>query len=465
MFNTRREFFWGYTAQFLNVGIGIIFLPIIMHYLSTEDVGLWFVFLTLAILAQLFEMGLSTTLSRNISYVYAGAQSLSTSGLNKSDNGSLNLKLLVNLIGAARWMFRRISFLAALFLLLGGSLYLASVIPNFKDRPELYIGWLFFVVGNIYTLYYGYLNSILQGRGDITQTNKVVILSRSIYMVTGGILVVAGFRLLGLGIACFLASIGSRWLVRKYVYSLPHQNLNNLEINQEEVKKIVKTLWFNSSRLGIVAIGTFLIWRGNILIASSFLGLKEAASYGLAIQVLFLLYAIVNVPINMSIPKINSFFLQGKVDIVYKIFSSNLALSLALYILISICIYFFGDFILFKLGSSTQLPEKHILLYMMVVFFLETNHSICASLLMSSNQVPFDKSIVVSGIFIFIGSFIFAPILGILGMVMSQNLTQMVYNNWKWPFEVSKIFKVSYIVILKDGLYFLIKRSAKDNPQ
>src|SRR6266567_8101153 len=72
---SRRDIYWGYAAQLLNVGAGLILLPVVVRYFSPEDVGLWFVFITLAGLAQLLEFGFQPTLARNTAYVYAGARS------------------------------------------------------------------------------------------------------------------------------------------------------------------------------------------------------------------------------------------------------------------------------------------------------------------------------------------------------------------------------------------------------
>ena len=53
---TRGDVLWGYIAQVLNIGAGLILLPILLRNLSPEDVGLWFVFISLAALAQLLEL-------------------------------------------------------------------------------------------------------------------------------------------------------------------------------------------------------------------------------------------------------------------------------------------------------------------------------------------------------------------------------------------------------------------------
>jgi hypothetical protein len=100
---------WGYLAQALNLGGGLLLLPISARFLSPEDLGLWFVFSALAGLAQLLELGFQPTFARNAAYVYAGAQQLVKTGLpERSDNDdpAVNLGLLSGLLAAARTVYR-----------------------------------------------------------------------------------------------------------------------------------------------------------------------------------------------------------------------------------------------------------------------------------------------------------------------------------------------------------------------
>jgi hypothetical protein len=100
---SRRDLYWGYAAQALNIGLGLIMLPAIVRHMATAEVGLWFVFITLISFAQLLELGFQPTISRNVAYIYAGAQKLSAVGLQENGNGVLNVVLLANLVEAARF--------------------------------------------------------------------------------------------------------------------------------------------------------------------------------------------------------------------------------------------------------------------------------------------------------------------------------------------------------------------------
>lgn len=56
-----------------------------------------------------------------------------------------------------------------------------------------------------------------------------------------------------------------------------------------------------------------------------------------------------------------------------------------------------GDWALQIIGSNTPLMTKLLLLIAIIVSFLESNHSIAASILLTKNEVPFFKASLISG--------------------------------------------------------------------
>ena len=454
----KRDIYWGYAAQILNIGFGLIMLPVIVHYMSSVEVGLWFVFMTLISLAQLLEFGFLPTLSRNFAYVYAGAQKLSAFGLEENGDGKLNTQLLADLIASARFIYRWIALLACLVLIAGGSFYISTVLPKEQNILVVYGGWFFFVIGNVINFYYGYLNSLLQGRGDVTEANKVIIASKCIQVLIGLVLVLAGYGLLGLGIASLVSTVVSRVIAKHFVYSGCRPEMDNLVVSDHGVKDITKIVWHNASRFGVVLLGVFLIWRANILIASSFLGLADAASYGLAIQLFSLINTIATVPFNLALPKLNTMRAQGKKGKLYQSFSVLLFLALIVYLVSALSVIFFGNYFLSAIGSSIKLPNDFILSIMAIVFLLEINHGTCANFITTGNQIPFVKAAIFTGIGIVVASIFLTPTFGIVGLVISQGLVQVAYNNWKWPMEVGKIFNVNYSQIIWGG-FLLFKKN------
>ena len=433
---TKRDLIWGYSASALNIGAGLILLPIVLRYLPPEDVGLWFVFITLASLAQLLEMGFQPTLARNVAYVTAGAPALHKVGLGdaSSTNGEIDQALLDTLVASARRIYQGVAVLAALLLLFGGTFYVSTLLTPDQNRTTSLIAWVIFASGYIVTFYYGYINGLLQGRGDVTQANKVIVITRSTLILLGGSSVVVGYGMLGLGFAAMLSAIVGRAVAYRYLYySYKESNLKKTSEQINVQKEIIKTLWHNASRLGAVQVGAFLIQRGNILIASSMLGLVTAASYGMTVTILMTLSGIASVISQLQVPHMSALQAKGDKRSLSSIYGGILVLSWGAFILGMIVLLAFGSDLLVWIGSETRLLPEPLLLVLGVVLLLEMNHSLAATYLTTTNHIPFLRAALVSGICISTLSLISVQSLGALGLVLSQGIVQLAYNNWKWP--------------------------------
>ena len=88
---------------------------------------------------------------------------------------------------------------------------------------------------------------------------------------------------------------------------------------------------------------------------------------------------------------------------------------------------------------------------------LEGNHSNFATIIATSNKVPFVTAGLAAGFLIAILTFISLRYtsLGLTGVVLVQGLIQLAYNNWKWPLYVLNDLNVS----LKDFLNIGIKEA------
>jgi O-antigen/teichoic acid export membrane protein len=452
----RRDIVWGYCAQVLNIAGGMILLPVLVRCLSPQELGLWFVFLALASITQLLDFGILPTLSRNSAYIYAGAQELHKTGLNTEINieGHLNVKLLADLLATARRIYRWVSLIAAAILLFCGTAYIHSLTPKGSSSVSILAGWFMFATGYIINFYYSYYNAFLQGRGDITQSNKVVTTSRSILIIVGGLLVLSGWGLIGLGVASLVSCVFSRILAHHYFYSNSREETLILKKKKGNPQRLASTLKTNTWRLGLVYLGSFLIIRANQLIASSFLGLSIAASYGLTMQIALTLSGVACTLSNIQLPSINALQIRNHRDKLIRVFGSALISAWVIYCTGSLPLILFGDAILSAIGSRTELLPTPMLVVFLAIGVLEMNHSIFATYLTSLNQIPFVYSALLSGLVIMGSSLILVNVtdLGLWSLIISQGAVQSVYNNWKWPYEALKHLRCNLIDLLKGGI-------------
>ena len=452
---SMRDVNWGVLAQGLNIASGLILLPVVLIYLSVEEVGLWFVFSSLTGLAFLLELGLQPSIARYVAYIYAGAQKLQKVGISSDENNkSINFNLLGDVFLSAKKIYFRITILVLIFLLGLGSLYITSLVTSSLSLMTVLLAWMMFSIGFIANFYFGYYIAFLQGRGEITIANKIIVTNRLLMISFGSLFLILGYGLIGLGLASLLSTVLSRFLLH-YMFWKDNtpEALYLKRINMIYDKNTSGVLWHNSVKLGWVYVGAFLITRMNVLIASSFLGLTIAASYGLTMQILIMLSTLASTLFTLKLPSMNAAQAIGKSEKILMSFGQSLTLSWLFYFLAAAFIVMFGNDVLKYFGSNALLLENNLLIAFSVIMFLEMNHSLCASFLTTFNEVSFVASALVSGFLIVTLSMIFVYVLefGIWGLILSQGFVQLAYNNWKWPKAAAEKIQVSFLSLLYIG--------------
>ena len=77
---SRADVIWNYVGTIVSMSSGFILLPLLLAFLTPDELGLWYVFLAISNLTQLFEWGFEPTFARNIVYVLSGARKLTPEG-------------------------------------------------------------------------------------------------------------------------------------------------------------------------------------------------------------------------------------------------------------------------------------------------------------------------------------------------------------------------------------------------
>jgi O-antigen/teichoic acid export membrane protein len=428
---SNSELLWAYSAQFLNVGSGIILIPIAIMFLSTEDLGLWYLFIAISSLAQLLEFGFQPTISRMTSYIYSGANELVAEGLPKKGS-SISYQLLFDLIQASKLLYGYISVFAAVVLFILGTFYLNTFDAFGEDQ---YYSWLLFAFSIIVNLYFTYMNGLMTGRGSQLELYKYMAISKFVMVIIAIPFLISGFGLYSMALSMIISTAVNRFLIYKSFYDVSRDDMLIVSGIEKINCRYIYIVWLSAWKLGLTSVGAFLILRANQFIASSFLGLKVAASYGLTVQIFSILTTVSSMYFNLNMPKMTALQSEGSKKELKSIFNRSVLYTNLLFFLASVFVVLFGSQILDLLSVNTSILPTTIIIVMIIMYQLEVNHTVNATYLTTYNKVPFMYSALVSGIMITIISLLMVSQtkLGIFGIVLSQLLVQLAYNNWYWP--------------------------------
>lgn len=451
---TKKDLLWSYGSQIFQMASGVFLLPIILRKLPSEELAIWYIFLSITALVNLLDLGLQPTIMRNVSYLFSGAKILLAEGtsLEKND-GQVDYGLVKNLINTIKKLYLKIGILVTFLLVVFGSSYIYSIVKLLPNKENIMIAWVMYIISASFNFYFYYYTPLLLGRGQITESNKTIVFSKLLGMLLSIIGLLLGYGLLAVAMSNLLSSFLNRILSHNFFYDNElKEELKNTKINKSiNMNKVLRK---NSIKLGVVSIGAFCITKANTLIASKYLNLSVVASYGLTLQIIGLLVSISSVHFRTMIPKFNMLRVSKNTEKLKKEFSIAMIISYTIYTLGSITILLLGNYILLFLKSNTLLLPKEILIIILVMLFLEMNHSNFATLITTKNEVPFVAPAIISGFFIIVFSLISITYfeLGLIGIILSEGVVQLLYNNWKWPIVVLKDLNITIFEYVYIGL-------------
>ena len=290
----RKDVVWNFVATSMRIASGLIVLPLVLHLLPTQEVGLWNIFITIGSLATLLDFGFSNSFSRNITYIFGGAKLLKKKGYEVIDNEdkSIDYGLLKSVIAAMR---RYYGILAAIFLILffvASPFYLTNILQKYTgNKTEVWISWLIYGVLVAYQLYTFYYSAILTGRGYIRKLNQIIIIGQTCRIVFSAVFLLLGFGLISLVIGQFVSDIINRSLCYFSFYD-PEIRQNLKSAIQISVREIMEIMTPNAVKIGFTTIGSFLIGKSIIIIAPLYLTLADIASYGTTKQMIELIMSL-----------------------------------------------------------------------------------------------------------------------------------------------------------------------------
>lgn len=467
---SKRDYIWSFIAYFLKFGINLFVFPLVLSILDTAEYGLWVTFSSVTIIVNLFDFGFSSTLLRNVTYVWGGSKELRPEGYdhslstNKRDDRLFLLtvrtcKRIYLIIGA-------IAFVAAASL---GTLYIVYVVRDMY-KAEYIIAWLISVVSITLNLYSGYWSVLLKGVGAIKQSQKANIAGYLMQLIVSYIGLLHGFGLIALSIASVICGIVIRFL--SYHYFTHYEDIREVikskyKFEKNEIKDTFGTIWYNAKKAGISSISTVLMTQSTTMLCSAFLGVETTGAYGICLQILGTLTAVSQIFYQTSIPELTQLRQYNQLEKCKKRLSISLCVAWGMFLIGTIACVLLGDFLLDLIHSQTQL---NLPMFLIVAYysFGEMNYSIYASFISLENRLPFVPSVVITAVITVALSLVsvYLPF-GIWGLLLIRCIVESAYIFWKWATVVHLEMSLNPLKIIQIGLSeikaLLLKGRKRDN--
>ncbi len=424
---------WSWIFNGIRLVSGIVLLPLVLRELSTADLGMYYVLLSLVALAPIIDFGFGPTVGRFVSYAMGGAETLQAQGVGMPATSSEpNYPLLWQLLQATRILYRYLSLVIFVVLGLWGTYLVELRISETSSTLITRLAWAVTLASTVLDIYWNWWTTYLVGLNEVRVVSRIGVLAMSVKFVVAAALLLSGAGLMSIPIASLLSSALQRGLARRECLA----RLKGHPLPAEfDVKKQLRILWPNSWRLGVLFVSSYLTLNANTAICLAAFGLAANARYGLSIQVMSIAIGMASVWTLTKWPLIAQYQARHEHAALRAILQPRVWLQTLTFLLLAGAVVLLGPVLLQHFGSGKQLLPLPWMLLLALYMFFEMQFSLWTTLIASENRLPHLWVTLATNIFSLMLSLslvYFSP-LGLGALVLGPLLPGLVFNYWYWP--------------------------------
>lgn len=452
---SKKDVIWNYAGVIASLGSNLLMLPIVLYFLTGAQVGLWYVFQSMASLSTMFDFGFTPTFSRNVAYCWSGTDKLKAEDVSYSCGDKVNYHLLKQIIYTCKYIYLLISLVVLIGFSSVGTVYVFHVSSALSGYGHK-ISWGIWCIALFLNLYYGYFASLLKGVGAVAESNKGMVFARLAQFVSLIILLIAGTGLIGVSISYLIYGVVLREIYRYY---FNHYNdigdklkKTNYKPDKRDIWDLFKIIWHNAWKEGAVSLANYFCNQMGTIVSSLYLSLEETGIYSMGVQLASAMVTFAYAMYTSYQPSIQSAISNKDDETVRKNFSYTVFVYIVI-VIIGTAVLISAGPVLIRIVKPEMNIGRTVLLGVTVYQFILKFRNCYTSYLSNSNRIIYFKAFMVFAVVCVGLEFLLCGVfnMGMWGLVAAQIISQLVYNFWHWPLVVHKELKMSFIDLIKLG--------------
>lgn len=418
---------WLAIAIFLRLGSGILLLPLILRYVPEDQLGLWYVFLSLGNAAVIIDLGFSKTAIRSVAALWAGAGQLTAQGVALADKAMPNYGGVRDLLAAMRMLYLVMALVVALYLIFADHFLIPWNAEGGLTPDSPRFAWYVYAAGQVVTSYTRWQVPVLAGIGKMRLSQQYVAASTMIYLGTATFLLVSGYELLGIAIGQIVQIALGRMLFAHALKRFVPVSLTRVSLST--AFSIVSTIWPNTWRHGCMILSGTLVASTNTLIVANQFGLEQASRFGLSQQLFGLVEQLAGILVAAKIADLTALQVRGELGAMRKMVLPRVSASWLLFCGGAFVIILAVPSVLHLLDSKTSLLTPDALQLLAAERFFQFSQNQHVRLIVATNRIPFLMGYIVSMLLVPPLAWFGASYAGITGLIAANLIVQWLYNN------------------------------------
>ncbi|MGH7975916.1 MAG: hypothetical protein ACREC8_04570 [Limisphaerales bacterium] len=425
---------WSWIFNGVRLISGVVLLPLVLRELSTADLGMYYVLLSLIALAPIIDFGFGPTIGRFIGYAMGGAKTLQAQGVFKSAEvvASPNYTLLWQLLLTTRTLYRYIAI--GVFIVMGiwGTYVVELRIGETSSELITRLAWGITLVATVSDIYWNWWNTYLLGMNEVRSAARIGLLAMLVRLVVAGGLLLGGAGLLSVPIASLVSSAIWRCLARMKCLALLK---NQPRPEKIDIKENLRILWPNSWRLGVQFMSGYLTINANTAICLAAFGLVANAKYGLSVQLMNIAADMAAIWTSTRWPLIAQFQSRHEPLSIQRVLWPRYWLLNITFLILAGGVVFCGPTLLQLFGSGKEMLPAPWLQVLMPYVFLNMQFTMWGTLIATGNRLPLLWPTVATNVLSLVLSLalVHFTTLGLGALVLGPLLAGLIFNYWYWP--------------------------------
>lgn len=377
IFQNRNQT-WTFYAQMAKLPSGFVFIWLLARSLPSELLGTWYIFVSLFGVASLVEMGLGQIIGRHAAYLKADY-----------DLGRISSADFLKFAKVGERFYLLLSLIIGVIAVPVGLWWLERTHTEWNLSAALTTAWLVYVTGGALTLLGTFYAALVNGAGQMWQTQRATIFTTGMSIaVLLSLLVFPGVLLIP-ATALLLSQLLNIVLLRKTFFKLDIIKDAALmsKLAVIDVRDAIQRIAKDAAKMFVGIISYQLLTNSFVLILMKYLTNKEIASYGLTIQAVSLVMSLSMIWSQSNFFEMAATRQSGDVPALRKIFFGGLARTLGISLIGMMSVFFLASPLLELIGSKTGLLQPQLLVVVLSTAWFEFSLSQFAQLLIAKGDM------------------------------------------------------------------------------